>query len=262
MPVTIWRYRQFIYSCVKRDFQEKYTNSLLGVSWAILQPLAIIFVYTVIFSQVMKNRLAGMESTPFAYSIYLCSGVLTWNLFSETLFACVNVFLCNSSLMKKVAFPRICLPVIAVSSSFVNFAIGFSLFLFFLLLIGKFPWTTLGYLPLVLLIQVCFTVTLGVGLGIVNVFFRDVGQMLNVVLQFWFWFTPIVYPVSIVPESLRAFLKLNPMYFIATSYQNIFVYGKEPGFIDLGGVLLLSVALGVWALRLYRKHIGELIDEL
>ncbi|MBQ7479332.1 MAG: ABC transporter permease [Selenomonadaceae bacterium] len=262
MFANIWQYRQFIYSCVKRDFQLRYTGSMLGALWAVFQPLAMILVYTLVFSEIMKSKLQGMEMMQFAYSIYLCSGVLTWGLFAETLNGCVNVFLANGNLMKKVSFPRICLPVIAMLSALSNFVVGFGLFLAFLLLVGQFPWTVGIFFFLVLAIQTLFSVTLGIGLGVLNVFFRDVGQMLGVALQFWFWFTPVVYPAVIVPESLRGFFVINPMYHIVSAYQSIFVYHRCPELEGLGAVLVLGLVIGVWALRIYRKHVGEMVDEL
>lgn len=262
MLENIWHYREFILSCVKRDFKMRYTGSMLGVLWAVFQPLAMILVYTVIFSQVMKSKLSGMETVPYAYSIYLCAGVLTWGLFQEMLFGCVNVFLVNANLMKKVSFPRICLPVITVSSAFVNFIIGFLLFCAFMVLIGKFPWGTSPFLLVVLAVQILLTVGMGIGLGVLNVFFRDIGQMLNVVLQFWFWFTPVVYPLQIVPEEFVWLMNLNPMYHIIAAYQAVFVYNSVPNMVGLGGVLLFSLLLSGWSLHLYRKHVGELVDEL
>lgn len=262
MAENLWKYREFILSCVKRDFKSRYTGSVLGVLWSVFQPLAMILVYTVIFSQVMKSKLSGMEAVPFAYSIYLCAGVLNWNLFQDMLFGCVNVFLNNANLMKKVSFPRICLPAIAVSNSLLNYIIGFSLFLVFMLLIGKFPWSTFLFVLLGLLVQITFTVGLGIGLGVLNVFFRDIGQMLNVVLQFWFWFTPVVYPLKIVPERLAWLMELNPMYHIVSVYQSVFVYNQVPQLGKLAAVFILSLLLGAWSLRIYRKHVGELVDEL
>ena len=262
MVENLWHYREFILSCVKRDFKIRYTGSILGVLWSVFQPLAMIIVYTVIFSQVMRNKLAGMEGEPFAYSIYLCAGVLTWGLFQEMLMGSVNVFLSNANLMKKVSFPRICLPAITVSTAFLNFIIGFLLFLLFLLLVGKFPWPASPFLLLVLFVQVAFTVCLGIGLGVLNVFFRDISQIMGVILQFWFWFTPVVYPLKIVPQELVWLMDLNPMYHIVGSYQAIFVYNEMPPLAGLLGVLVLSLLLGAWSLRLYRKHVGELVDEL
>jgi len=259
---SIWQYREFIYSCVKREFQAKYKGSLFGVAWAVFHPLAIIFVYTVVFSQIMKSKLAGMADVPFAYSLYLCAGVLTWGLFTETLTRCVNVFFEHANLMKKVSFPRICLPVINTLSSFLNFMIAFSLFLIFLIVIGRFPWSTFWSFIIVVLVQTALSVTLGVGLGVLNVFFRDIGQFLAMILQFWFWFTPVVYPRSIIPERLQWLMNLNPMYHIISSYQNIFVYDKLPNFGALCVIAILSLIIGKWALYLYHKHVGELVDEL
>ncbi|MBS4162552.1 ABC transporter permease, partial [Klebsiella pneumoniae] len=129
----------------------------------------------------------------FAYSIYLCSGVLTWGLFTEMLDKGQSVFINNANLIKKLSFPKICLPIIVTLSAVLNFAIIFSLFLIFIIVTGNFPgWLFLSVIP-VLLLQILFAGGLGMILGVMNVFFRDVGQLVGVALQFWFWFTPIVY---------------------------------------------------------------------
>lgn len=258
---TIWRYRGFITGSVKREFQSKYRNSLLGAAWAVINPLAMIVVYTVIFSQVMRAKLPGVEST-FAYSIYLCAGIIMWGLFAEIVGRAQNVFVDNANLLKKLSFPRLCLPVTVVATALLNFSIIFSLFTVFLILSGNFPgWAFLGVLP-VLLIQTMFAIGLGVTLGILNVFFRDVGQLFSVVLQFWFWLTPIVYPVSILPESLRPLMQLNPMASFIAAYQNIFVHGQWPQWVSLWPSTAIALLLCVWGLRIFRKRAGELVDEL
>jgi lipopolysaccharide transport system permease protein len=124
---SIWTYRGFILGSVKREFQSKYRNSMLGAAWTVLNPLAMIIIYTVIFSQIMRAKLPGIDST-FAYSIYLCAGVLIWGLFAEITGRCQNIFLENANLIKKLSFPRICLPTIVVLSSGLNFSISFGLF--------------------------------------------------------------------------------------------------------------------------------------
>lgn len=121
MVKSIWNYRQFICSCIKREFLSRDKGSVLGVVLSIVQPLAMIVVYTVIFSEIMRAKLVGMDNDGLAYSIYLCSGVLTWEFFSATVMACTNLFLVNGNLMKKISFPRICLPIISVGSAFLNF---------------------------------------------------------------------------------------------------------------------------------------------
>jgi len=113
MVHALWAYRGFILGSVKREFQSKYRNSLLGAAWTVINPLAMIVVYTVIFAQVMKARLPGVDST-FAYSIYLCSGVLTWGLFAEIAGRAQNIFLEHANLLKKLSFPRLCLPTVVV----------------------------------------------------------------------------------------------------------------------------------------------------
>lgn len=257
----IWRYRGFISGSVKREFQAKYRNSLLGAAWAILHPLAMIVVYTVIFSQVMGNRLKGIDSA-FAYSIYLCAGVLTWGLFAEITGRCQSVFLENANLLKKLQFPRICLPIVVVLNALVNFGIIFSLFVIFLLISGTFPgWIFLAIIP-VLALQVLFSVGLGMILGVLNVFFRDVGQFFTMALQFWFWFTPIVYPASTLPEGVRGWLAWNPMASIIAAYQGIFVAHTMPDWRALLPIGVLSLALCAIGLQLFRKRAGEMVDEL
>jgi lipopolysaccharide transport system permease protein len=199
---ALWRYRGFVLGGVKREFQARYRNSLLGAAWTVLQPLAMITVYTVVFSQLMQARLPGVND-PFAYSIYLCSGLLTWGLFGEIVQRCQTVFLDNGNMIKKLSFPRICLPTIVVASALVNFAITFGVFMVFLLITRHFPGFVLfGMIP-VLLFHVMFATGMGIAVGVLNVFFRDVGQFVNILLQFWFWFTPIVYSTATLPAAVR-----------------------------------------------------------
>jgi len=169
----------------------------------------MILVYTVIFSQIMRAKLPGVDST-FAYSIYLCAGVLTWGLFAEIIGRGQNVFIENANLLKKLSFPRICLPIIVVLNAGLNFAIIFGLFTGFLILSGNFPGEVFLAVFPVLVVQIVFSIGLGITLGVLNVFFRDVGQFFGIFLQFWFWFTPIVYPLTILPEEVRPLLVLNP----------------------------------------------------
>lgn len=258
---TLWAYRGFIFGSVKREFQSKYRNSLLGMSWTVINPLAMIIVYTVIFSQVMRTRLPGI-SHDYAYSIYLCAGLLTWGLFAEIVGRGQNIFLENANLLKKIDFPRMSLPLIAVLNASLNFGIIFGIFLLFMLLAGLWPsWPVLAAIP-VLGIQLLFAIGLGTVLGVLNVFFRDVGQFFGIFLQFWFWFTPIVYPASILPERIKPVMELNPMYPLISAYQQIFVSGQWPAWESLLYPLALGVVLCTIGLRLFRKHAGEMVDEL
>jgi len=227
----------------------------------LLNPLAMIVVYTVIFSQLMHARLPN-ASSEFAYGIYLCAGLLTWGLFTEIVARLQNVFLDNGNLLKKLSFPRICLPIISVLNACLNFSIIFGLFLIFLLVSGNFPgWMVLAMAP-VLLIQILFSTGLGIILGVLNVFFRDIGQLFGIVVQFWFWFTPIVYTVSTLPVAVQPLIKYNPMASLITAYQDIFVSGLWPNWASLWPVTLVSVVLCFFGMQLFRKRSGEMVDEL
>lgn len=258
---AVWIFRGFITSSVKREFQLKYRNSLLGAAWTVLNPLAMILVYTVIFSQVMRAKLPGLNNT-FGYSIYLCAGVLTWGLFAEIATRSQNMFLDNANLLKKISFPRLCLPIMVITNALLNFGIVFGLFTIFLLVTGNFPG--LGYLALVplLALLILFSVGLGMVLGVLNVFFRDVGQFFGIFVTFWFWLTPIVYSANILPEQVRPLMALNPMASVMGSIQGMLVYGDWPQWETLLYPLILALCLCLLGLRLFRRLAGEMVDEL
>lgn len=257
----LWAYRGFVLGSVQREFQSKYANAILGAVWSLLSPLAMILVYTVIFAEVMRTKMPGSDST-FAYSIYLCAGILTWGLFAEMVGRGQTMFLEQSNLLKKVSFPRICLPVIVTLNALVNFAIIFGLFVIFLIVTGNFPGLVFVTLLPVLVLQVMLALGIGMVVGILNVFFRDVGQFMTIALQFWFWLTPIVYPASILPEHVRPILDWNPMAPIIATWQGVLVKGTPPDWGSLVYPLVVALLLCTLGLRMFRKRAGEIVDEL
>ena len=258
---ALWSYRGFILGSVKREFQARYRNSLFGALWTVLNPLSMILVYTVIFSTIMRARLPGVDDG-LAYSVYLCAGLLTWGLFAEITTRSQSMFLENANLLKKISFPRICLPVIVLLNAGINFAIILGLFLGFLLISGRLPGMALLALVPLLILQVMFAAGLGMILGVLNVFFRDVGQFFGICLQFWFWLTPIVYPLSILPTGIQSFIELNPMTALMNSYQNLFLYNQWPNWSSLVPLLVIGLLFCGMALRLFRQRVGEMVDEL
>lgn len=257
----ILAYRGFIAGSVRREFQAKYRNTMLGAAWTVLSPLAMILVYTMIFSQVMHSRLPGSAS-PYAYSIYLCAGIFSWGLFAEITARGQNMFLENGNLIKKISFPRICLPLIVVANALVNFGIIFALFTVFLVGSGQFPGLVFAALLPLLLLLVLFAIGLAMVLGVLNVFFRDVGQFFAIATQFWFWLTPVVYPASIIPEEVRPMLDWNPMTAIIQSFQRVLVEGQWPQWERLVLPLAWALLLCVLGMKLFRKRAGEMVDEL
>jgi lipopolysaccharide transport system permease protein len=259
---ALWDYRSFIFSSVARELGARYRESLLGALWSIANPLAMILIYTLVFSQFMRAKLVEHEATPFAFSIYLCAGILPWTLFSETLTRLTTCFLENSNIIKKTSLPRVCIPAIVALSALANFAVFLALFLFFLALVGHWPgWLLLAIVPL-LALQLLFTIGLGVFLGTLNVFFRDVAQFTALVLQFWFWLTPILYPMSILPEDIQKYFQLNPLQPLMASYQTVFLEHRIPNFNTLLYLSAITLLLVFLSARFFLSRIGELVDEL
>jgi len=257
----LWAYRGFVLGSVKREFQSKYMNAMLGALWSLLSPLAMIVVYTVIFAEVMHSKLPGSDQG-YAYSIYLCAGVLTWGLFAEIIARAQAMFLEQANLIKKISFPRICLPLIVVLNALVNFGIIFGLFTVFLVASGNFPGPVFFAIVPVLVLQVLLAIGIGMIAGVLNVFFRDVGQFVTIALQFWFWFTPIVYPAAILPAWALPYLAWNPMAPVIGAYQAVLVNGHAPAWSTLAVPLLLALLLCAFGLRLFRRRSGEMVDEL
>jgi homopolymeric O-antigen transport system permease protein len=258
---AIWHYRGFIMGSVAREFRVRYQTSVLGTTWAVLNPLALVFIYTVVFSRLMRARLPGIENA-LGYGIYLCAGILCWSTFTEIATRCQNVFLENANLIRKMSFPRLCLPLIVVISAAISFMIMLVILLTFLVL-AKNPigFSILAIVPLFLLL-IAFAASLGVILGVLNVFFRDVGQLFGIVFQFWFWLTPIVYPISALPDKIQRVIRLNPLTPLVEAYQGIFVSGVWPQWSSLFPTILAAGFLAVVALRLYRKCSVDMVDEL
>ena len=257
----VFRFRSFVLGSVRRDIAAQYQGALLGGAWVVLQPMAMIAIYTLIFANVMRSRLAGVEDV-YGYSIYLCAGVLTWGFFSDGLTRLQGVFVANGNLLKKATFPRICLPLIALGTAAVNFAVIFGLFLFFLLLSGHWPGWVLLALVVPLAVQIMLILGLGMLAATLNVFFRDVGQFFGIFLQFWFWLTPIVYPASILSEGIAGVIDYNPMTSIVTACQGILVNQQWPEWKTLWPVTLLATLLWILGFRLFRRRAGEMVDEL
>ena len=262
MIQDVWRYRQFIVSSIQSDLATRFVRSRLGGLWMIVHPLALVLMYTLILSAVLAARLPGMEETRFAYAIYLLAGILGWSLFTEVVDRCARVFIDNAEMMKKMVFPRICLPLIVVGTALLNhfflFAAGFAV----LVALGHLPGADMAWLPLVIVINLGLATGLGLILGVFNVFVRDVGQVVGLALQYGFWFTPIVYMPAILPDPLRMLLKLNPLYWVVSGYQNILVFHGPPPLQGLAITGALAGFLLVAALYLFRRAAPEMVDVL
>ena len=258
---NLWRYRSFVLGMASREFRARYLGSVLGGVWAILHPLTLVLIYTLVFGHLMRSRLPGVDDA-LGYGIFLCAGIFTWTTFTEILQRSVSVFLENGNLLKKMSFPRAALPAIVLVSALANFAIVAAILIVLLLLVGRFPgWPLLGMVPL-LIVQQSLALGLGVALGVINVFFRDVAHLLAIALQLWFWVTPIVYPISILGEHVQTLVQLNPMTGIVAGYQGILLHGAWPPWHAWLPQAVLAVLSLLLARSLFRRLSGELADHL
>lgn len=258
---NLWSYRHFVLARISQDFRARYQNSIFGALWTLLQPLAMITIYTVIFSQIMRAKLPGVEHA-FAYSIYLCSGIIAWGLFSEICSRLINVYIENANLLKKIQFPKQCLAVIVSGAAIINFGVIFGLFLGFLIITNGFPGIVFVAVFPVIMTLIFFGVALGLLLATLNVFFRDVGHFFGIFLTFWFWFTPIVYPISIIPEVHHWVFHLNPLFPIMTAIQTILLRAEWPDWHTLIFPFVVAILLSGLAYRLFVRVQSDLVDAL
>jgi homopolymeric O-antigen transport system permease protein len=261
MLQALWVYRKFVLGMVGREFRGRYMGSLLGALWAVLGPLATILIYLVVFSAVMRGRLPG-NNDPLAYGLFLCTGILVWGYYAEVVGRCQVVFVESANLLKKMSFPRITLPVIVLLSASLNFLFVAVLFLLLLVVVGRFPGLALlAFLPL-LAVQQAFAVGLGILLGTLHVFFRDIGQLWIVLLDLWFWGTPIVYHVDILPDRVRRVIEWNPLTPLFEAYQTIVLEGAWPSprrLVLPAAAALIALLAG---LVCFRRLSGQMVDEL
>lgn len=261
MLSAAWCYRYFIISSIKTELRVKFVRSSLGGLWMILNPLAQVLIFAFVLSAVMSAKLPGIDNK-YAYAIYLMAGMLSWSLFSEIVTRCLTLFIDNSNIIKKLAFPKIALPLIVTGSALVNNALLLLSILAIFGVLGHVPGTALIWLPALMVITIALALGLGLVLGVLNVFIRDIGQVVPVIMQFLFWLTPIVYMVKIIPEQYRSWLVLNPLIPIVTGYQDILLYNRAPNLAGFGEVSIIAAILLAFALLLFRKASPEMVDQL
>ena len=244
-----FKYREMFFGLVAREIRTRYRGSVLGILWTLINPLLQMIVYTVVFSIFMKNGIPN-------FSFFVFCALLPWSWFSSSLATGAESIVSNASLVKKVYFPTELLPLVNVTSNMINFIFALPIvFLFMLLDHCPFSWALLA-LPLVIAIQFVFTAALATILALLNTFYRDVGYILGIVLMVWFYFTPIVYSIEMIPPQYLAVLTFNPMVHLIQAYHGIFLQGAWPTWHGLlcASVVSLLVALCAYPLFSWQKY--------
>ncbi|MFZ2486796.1 MAG: ABC transporter permease [Anaerolineae bacterium] len=211
---ALWEYRELLYFLVWRDVKVRYKQTALGVLWVVLQPLLSTLVFTVIFGILLKVPSNGLPYPIFAYA-----GLLPWQYFASALTRTSTNLVDNANLITKVYFPRLVIPLSGVLSSLVDFAVGFIL-LFVLMLVYRVPLTPATLLlPVFLFLAMITALGFGLWLSALNVRFRDIKQLVPFLIQLWMYITPVIWPVTIIPERVRSLLALNPMTGVVSGFR-------------------------------------------
>jgi lipopolysaccharide transport system permease protein len=234
------RYRGLIQSLVARELKARYRGSVLGFFWSFVNPLLLLSVYSFVFSTILPNE--NKDTKP--YAVFMFCGLLPWTWFTTALLDAAGSLISGGNLIKKVLFPAEVLPIVSVLASMVHFFLGLLILAAFMIGTQHAPdWGDLWWFPVVVLVQLIFTLGLGLMLSALTVHFRDIRDLLSNLLTFWFFATPIIYfyKLDTVKEYLT-FFKYNPFFHLVVSYQEILFFHDPAGFGHYRSLLWLGVA--------------------
>ena len=251
----ILRWSNLIALLVKRDLKVKYRGSILGYFWSLLNPILMMSVLTFVFSHVAKFEIEN-------YPVFVLSGLIVWNLFSQSILPGTQAIVANAGLLRKVAVPGWVFPSATVATNLVNFFLTFTGFLGISVLTQHSVSLHALQAPVVILLLAGFTIGVILFLATLNVFFRDVGFLLDSAVQMLFYATPILYSPESVPEKFKLILKLNPVSWFIVSFRNA-IYDHQLVPIQTWVLLCILTALSLLVgIKFYAKHRNALIYKL
>ncbi len=254
----LWRYRELFYFLTWRDVKVRYKQTLLGASWAIIQPLFSMLIFTLLF-----GKLAGMPSDDIPYPLFAFAGLLPWTFFANTITTSGNSMAGNVHLITKVYFPRLIIPASSVLAGLVDFAFAFGV-MSILLVIYKVPvGLNILLVPLLVLLTSLLALAIGSWLAALNVRYRDIRYLVPFLIQLWMFATPIIYPPSMIPESFRFLHALNPMTGIIEAYRVALlgrVNGAQINWMSLGLSAVITFVILIYAAYNFRRMERTLAD--
>jgi len=238
---AVWPYRELLYFLIWRDIKVRYKQTVIGAGWAICQPLMTMVIFTIVFGNFAKIPSDGLPYPIFAYT-----ALLPWNFFAQALGRSGISLVGSANLITKVYFPRLIIPIAAAVASIVDFAIAFVILLGMMIWFGIAPTWGMLALPLFLLLTLVTALSVGLWLSALNVRYRDVGYIIPFLTQFWMYASPVVYPVSLVPEKWRLLYSLNPMAGVIEGFRWALLGKGIPDFgvIAVSGGVVMALLLG------------------
>jgi ABC-2 type transport system permease protein len=251
----IWEFKYLIYNLVLRDLKVKYKGSTLGFLWSLLNPLLMIVVYTVAFKYVMKIKVPN-------FPIFLFSALLPWNFLSSTLSMGVTSITGNSNLVKKVYFPREVLPLSIVLVNLFHFCLSFLVLIPALLFFKIIPGFSFLFLVVIVFFQTLFVLGLTLLASALDVYYKDVKHFLEVLLNLWFWLTPIIWPLNLVPEKLQDYVYLNPFTAFVQAYRDIILHNQFPNPFILIILVVTGILVFLLGAAVFQKKQRRFAEEI
>jgi ABC-2 type transport system permease protein len=241
----LWTYRTLIVNLTEREFKAKYKKSILGWLWSLLNPLSTLAVFTLVFGTFLGGKAPAASNGTTAFAVYLFSGLVVWNMFSNIVNGSIAALALNADLLKKVYFPPECPAVANVLAALVQAAIETAILMIVLMLFGNVSWTFLLW-PILVVLVVCFSLGMGLVLSLANVYYRDVEYLISIFMQLLFYCTPIVWSIALVgpkklgPFSIDQLLHFNPVATYVGAARDLVWYLQVPS-------LSRSIACVLWA---------------
>lgn len=232
---NIWNYRHLLFKLAISDFKIRYKNSILGFFWSLLEPLLMLLVLYIVFTNLMKINVEN-------YQLFLLIGIISWNMLSRGTTMSLDSILGKPNLIQKVYFPR---EILVISSNITALLMTLLEFIIFLIimLFFIFPEKTIIYFPFILILEFLIILGISFGLAALNVYYRDIRYIWGVVLQAGFFATPIIYPISIIPDKYIWFIKSNPMAHIIDMLRDSMIYSRWPVLNDLIFIIIVIVVI-------------------
>jgi lipopolysaccharide transport system permease protein len=253
----LWQYRELIFFLIWRDVKIRYKQTSLGIAWAVIQPLMTVVIFSVVFGQ-----LANLPSEGIPYAVFSYAALLPWQLFSGALTRSGSSLVGNATLLTKVYFPRLIIPLSASMSGLVDFSISFVVLLGLMLYYGILPTWAILWLPLLVILVLVTALSVGLWLSAFNVQYRDVQHIIPFIIQAWMYVSPVAYSIELIPAgSWRIIYGLNPLTGVIQSFRWILLGAHPPdGWIFLSvGVVLMLLVTGLYYFRRMEKIFADVV---
>jgi len=248
----LWRYRELFFFLIWRDIKVRYKQTVLGIAWAIVQPVMQMVIFSVIFGMFIFGRMRNNPLGATPYPLWVFAGLLPWGLFSQAVSQAGLSTITEAPLLKKVYFPRLIAPISRTGTAAVDFLLGFLVYAAMMVFYRHAPGLELLLLPALLLLTIMAALGVSFILAAVAVAYRDVRALVPFILQLWMFATPVVYPASVVPERYHWILSINPMAGIVAAYRWALV-GEPMDWMSLGIGSLVAASIFVFGLYYFRR---------